>query len=223
MAAPKLSPHVPMVSADLSQLDDRTELSDDDEWSEVEVRGDFSGQSACDVEVHDARFNGARFIGTELERLHLTDVIIEGCDWSGALMEAADFTRVAFRDCRMSGTVLMRARLRDVTFERCRLDGANLRMLEGERVRFVESMMSGADLYGVRLPSTRFLSCDMQGIELTNAVVKGARFHGSTLDGITGGLALSGIVIDSTQLLPVAQLVLGALGIVVDDDPDPDD
>jgi hypothetical protein len=49
-------------------------------------------------------------------------------------------------------------------------------------------------------------------------VTPGARFHGSSLADIRGGEYLRDIVIDSSQILPLALRVFAALGIQVDDD-----
>jgi hypothetical protein len=213
----------PLLSTHLAPVEDGVlTLDDDAEWTEVEVSGDHSGAVACDVDLHDVRLTRARFTGAELLRARLTDVVIEGCDLSGAMLESVDLHRVELRDCRMSGVVFTRARLRDVRFESCRLDGASFRMSEAERASFHESMMAGTDFYGAKLPNVRFFGCDLTGADFSTAALKGARFHGSTVEGIKGGRALAGIVIDSTQLVPVSQVVLASLGIVVDDDAEPD-
>jgi uncharacterized protein YjbI with pentapeptide repeats len=223
MAKPNHAVRPPLLSTHLTTVEDGdVTLDDDAEWTEIEVSGDHSGAVACDVDLHDVRLTRARFTGAELQRARLTDVVIEDCDLSGAMLESIDLHRVVLRDCRMSGVVFTRARLRDVRFERCRLDGASFRMSEAERALFEDSMMVGADLYSAKFPDVRFFGCDLRGADFSAAALKGARFHGSTLEGIKGGRALAGIVIDSTQLVPVSHVVLASLNITVDDDAEPE-
>jgi hypothetical protein len=68
------------------------------------------------------------------------------------------------------------------------------------------------------LISACFFDCDLSEAEFSQAVLPGARFHGSSLADIKGGEYLRDIVIDSSQVLPLALRVFLALGIRVDDE-----
>ena len=210
-------PVPPRLPDSLSTADEAV-LEDDLMWSEVEVKGDFVGQSADDVEIVASRLTGARLTGVTIGRLRMVDTIVDSCDLSGAVLRQASLTRVALRDCRMSGSDLSLAKLRDVAFVGCKLDDANLRMVTGERVRFDGTVLRSADLYEARLVSARFFDCDLTATQLTKADLGAARLHGSTIDAVVGAEHLRGVVIDSAQVLPLALRLFASFGIAVDDD-----
>ena len=215
-------PLPPRADADLPGLSPG-ELEDDETWAQVEVSGDLTGQSTRGLDVVEARLVGARFAGAELERVRFTDTVVDDCDLSGTVFHHASFDRVEVRRSRMSGAVLAGATFRDVRFVDCRLDEANVRMVRGERVAFEDTVLSGSDFYEAKLVPSRMFDCDLGRANFDRADLRGARLHGSKLDGIKGAEALREAVVDSTQVLPLALAVFAALGIVVDDDREPPD
>ena len=118
----------------------------------------------------------------------------------------------------MSSTLLAQARLRDVTFSESKLDDVNFRMSQGDRVVFDDVNLRGADFYAAHLTSARFFDCDMSGTEVSQAILPRARLHGSLLSDIKGGEYLRDVVIDSSQVLPLALQVFRALDIRVEDE-----
>ena len=114
-------------------------IEDDIRWVEVERTEDLldvDGLPAdvADVEIVASRMRGCSFVGAHIERLRMTDVVVDGCDLSGVELYEADLTRVAFTSCRLSGANLARARFADVSFIGCKADGLNLRMVRGARL-----------------------------------------------------------------------------------------
>ena len=105
-----------------------------------------------------------------------------------------------------------------MTFAECKLDGANFRMSEAERILFDHVNLRGTEFSAGRFTSARFYDCDMSQTEFSQAVVAGARFHGSSLTEIKGAEYFRDIVIDSTQVLPLALRVFSGLDIRIDDD-----
>jgi len=160
----------------------------------------------------------ASFVGADLGRLRLVDVLVEGSDFSGADMQEAAFTRVTFRGCRMSGALIALAQLQDVTFSECKLDGVNFRMSTGDRVVFDHVNLRQGELTSAHLTSACFFDCEMQETDVSQAVLPAARFHGSLLSDIKGGEYLRDIVIDSSQVLPLATRVFSAFDIRIQDD-----
>jgi len=106
---------------------------------------------------------------------------------------------------------------RDVVFSDCRLDNANFRMCDFERVTFESADLRMADFYGSKLVACRFFDCNLTGVDFSNAQMGGSRLHGSRLEEIKGVDALRGVVIDSTQVLPLGAQLLGTMAITVDD------
>jgi uncharacterized protein YjbI with pentapeptide repeats len=184
------------------------------------IGGDFSGQEGAGIVVEECRIEGARFTGSRLRRLRLSDVVVVGADFSGADMEESSFTRVELRECRMSGVLLPLALLRDVTFSECRIDGANLRRIDAERVRFDGVDLHDAELTAARFGSTSFFDCDLTQAEISQVVLGGARFNGSSLSGLRGAEYFKDAVIDSMQVSAVTLAVLAASGVRIDDDRD---
>ncbi len=187
----------------------------------LSITGEYHGQSGSGMDFDECRITAASFSGAALPRLRLTDVEIAGTDFSGADLEGASLTRVVFRDCRLSALQLQQSHLRDVAFSGCKIDGANLRMLQAERILFLDSDLREADFYGANLVSGRFFDCDLRAAAFSQAVLPDARFHGSTLDDLEGAEYLRNIVIDSSQVIPLATPVFRALGIRIDDEREP--
>jgi hypothetical protein len=210
-------PQKPRLPSDLP-FSSEPVVNDDLDLFQLTIQGDFSTQRGQEMTVEEAHVLRASFVGADLRRLRLTDVLVEGCNFSGANMEEASFCRVEFIDCRISGVLIPQARLQDVTFAGCKLDGANFRMLEAERIHFEHVDLRGAEFSAARLTSACFFDCDLSEADFSQAVLAGARLHGSSLDELKGGEYLRDIVIDSTQVLPLALRVFSALGIRIDDE-----
>mgnify|MGYP000597244612 CR=1 FL=1 len=122
-------------------------------------------------------------------------------------------------DCRLAGALFNASRWADVRFVDCRLDGADFRMLTAERVWFERCNLGLAEFRAATITHARFVDCDLTGTEFSQARIADARLHGSRLDGIRGVDGLQRPVITSEQAIPLAWAVLGAMGVVVDDDP----
>jgi uncharacterized protein YjbI with pentapeptide repeats len=214
-------PAPPRLPPDLSsELDLR--LTAGCEIDHKSIQGDFSDSDLEGLQVEDSRIVGSSFTAAGLNRLRLIDVVVDGSDFSGADMEGAFFTRVTFTDCRMSGALFPRAQMQDVTFSEVRLDQVNLRMMEGQRVVFDHVNLERAEFYAAHLKAAHFFDCDLSGADVSQVKLPGARFHGSVLSDIKGSEYLRDVVIDSAQVLPLAQGVFAGLNIRVEDDREAD-
>jgi uncharacterized protein YjbI with pentapeptide repeats len=212
-APPRLPPHLDRTRAN--------ELYDELALSEERIDGDFSGQCGLHMEIVHCHIEGSRFTAAHMTGARLVDVLVTNSDFSGVDLDGATLTRVRFEDCRMSGAILSRSFLHDVGFSSCKLDGINLRMSEARKVTFDHVDLGSADFYEAKLDGTRFFDCDLTEADFSKATAYNARLHGSTLVDVKGASALSGSVIDSTQVLPLGLQVLKSIGIRIDDDRDP--
>ena len=200
------------------------ELTDEVSWDGVEVTGSFAAATVSHVDVMGCRLSGAVFTGAEIDRLRLTDTVVEDCEFSGVVLSRLAAVRVEFRRCRLSSFVVAGADAKDVRFTDCKLDGANFRMSIWERSVFEGCLLTDADFGSARLlPGTRLQHCDLTGADFSKGSLDGVSLHGSTLDGVRGGESFRGAVIGSDQVLPLAFSVFSALGIRIDDDPPPDE
>lgn len=210
--SPRLPPDLPFEQ-DLS-------LTAGSEIGGLTVRGEYSGDHLEGLAVEDSHIVRSSFTAADLSRLSLIDVLVEGSDFSGANLEEASFSRVTFKDCRMSGARLPRAQMRDVTFSEVRLDDGNFRISRGERVLFDHVNLVRGDFYSAQLTSTSFFDCDLTGADVAKTRFPGCRLHGSILLDLKGGEFLRDVVIDSSQVLPLAIGVFAGLNIRVEDDRD---
>jgi uncharacterized protein YjbI with pentapeptide repeats len=222
MARPQSDrPTPPRLPPDLPSEPD-LRLTAGSQINRITVEGDFSNGDLEGVLVEDSRIVRSSFTASDLHGLRLTDVLVEGSDFSGADMEEASFTRVTFSGCRMSGALLPRARMQDVTFSEVRLDGANFRMIEGERVVFDHTNLQRGEFSAAHLKTACFFDCDLSGADVSQVKFPGTRFHGSLLADIKGSEYLRDIVIDSAQVLPLAQGIFAGLNIRITDDRETD-
>ena len=209
---PSLSPELP--------LEVNPRLTAGDELDGITIQGDYSDALLDGLAVEEAHIVRTSFIAADLSRLRLVDVVVEATDFSGADMEEASFTRVTFKGCRMSGARLPRTQFRDVTFSEVRLDDGNFRMSTGERVLFDHVNLERGDFYSADMTGTRFFDCDLRRADLTKARLSGTHFHGSVLLDLKGCEDLRNVVIDSSQVLPLASGVFAGLNIRVEDERD---
>ena len=136
------------------------------------------------------------------------------------MLEELRATRVEFLRCRMTSVLAASSRLKDVSFVDCKLDDANLRMTEWERCEIDSCDLHGADLYAAKLGGAPITGSDLRETELSKADLRGCRLHGSRLEGLKGGDSLRGVVLGSDQLVPAAEALFVALGVVIEDDDD---
>jgi uncharacterized protein YjbI with pentapeptide repeats len=186
----------------------------------VTIQGDFSERRLEGLVVEDARIVNSSFIAADLRHLEMVDVLVEGSDFSGGVMEEATLSRVVFKNCRMCGLSMPRSQMRDASFCDVRLDDVNLRVSTGERMLFEHVNLERGDLYGVHFTSTCFFDCDLRGVDVSGSRLEGSKFHGSDLSEIKGGEGLRDIVIDSSQILPLAIQMFAGMNIRVEDDRD---
>jgi len=173
-----------------------------------------------DVELEDEELTGVRWTGSQLGRLHLTDVTFLDCDLSGVVMDEGSWLRVRFQRCRLSGLVAPDLRANRVVFDDSKLDGAWLRMSVWERCALRDCDLTRADLYGARFKQSRIVRSRLDGAQLSTARLDSTALHGSTFTGTLGLTidVLRGAIVASDQLMALAPPLLTAAGLVVDDE-----
>jgi uncharacterized protein YjbI with pentapeptide repeats len=189
------------------------------EWSDSELTGSPRGpDEVSGVELIGCVLTGLRLTGRIFDRLRLMDVVLDGCDLSGAVVSSGSWTRVQLTNCRMSGVVLSGLQAQDVHVVGCRADEAVLRMSSWKSSAFEATDLRGADVYDAELLGAALRSCDLTGATFSKARLTGAQLQGSRVDGVIGGEAFRGVRISGAQVLPLALSVFDALDIVVDDE-----
>lgn len=207
----------PRLAATLSPAED-VALDGGADLRDLHVTGASGGDDASGLDVHGCRFTGVRLVGADLARSRITDTVFERCDLSAASVVDSSLLRTAFVDCRLGGTVLSGASLTDVAFDDCQLAGLELRMATSERLELSGCDLRGADFHASGLSGARLTGCDLSGADCSRAQWDGAWLHGSRLTDLRGAGSLAGVTIGSDQAVPLGLLLLGAVGITVDDE-----
>ncbi len=152
------------------------------------------------------------FFQARLAGMHLSDCLLERCDFSAVEWEKACLRRVEFLGCRLLGTNLAEATFDDVAFNGCTADGAVFAMARFRSARFERCRMHGATFEGADLCGVVFHECDLAHADLRGAKLQGADFSTSKIDGANLACSdLEGAIINPHQ----AVQVVGLLGIIV--------
>jgi uncharacterized protein YjbI with pentapeptide repeats len=146
-------PARPRLAAELSSA--AVSLEDEATWDGVNVAGSFAGETASLVDIAGCRLIGAVFTGAEIDRLRLTDTLIEDCELSGVVLSRLAAIRVEFRRCRLSSLVATSADMKDVHFTDCKLDEANFRMTAWARSAFESCLLTDADFGSAKFGDVR--------------------------------------------------------------------
>jgi uncharacterized protein YjbI with pentapeptide repeats len=210
VAAPRLASVLREIG-ELGALD----LPDDGVLEDARVVGGEVPEASEGVELVGCHLTAVAFTGATLRSPRLTDVVLEDCELSGSVWEAASLRRVRFERCRMSGFTAVELAADHVAFVDCKLDAAWLRMARLDHCLVEGCDLSGSDLYEGQLRASSILRSTLDGSELSGATLDGVALHGSTLQGISGALALRGATVGPAQLVDVALAVLPALGITI--------
>lgn len=131
---------------------------------------DLSGINLSGIDLREAkfplkaRFKGAIFRKTNLEKSRLIDAKLSASDFSGARMQ----------NCQLKG-----AKLQKANFEGVDLSSANLADANLSKANFSNTLLIGANLCDAKLNDA-----NLQGAELQDAQIAGADFSGADLRGI---------------------------------------
>lgn len=203
-------------------LDDHLEAQPDALDDDARVDGALIAEETVagleDVRVRNSRLQDVQFTGASVTASEFVDVEFVGCDLSGCVVETTTFERVAFVGCRMTGFTAPGVRALHVTFTECQLVEAWFRMARLDRFAFDGCDLSEADFYQANLSAGRLVGCDLSRAEFSDVTVDDVAVHGSTFDGIRGADSLRNLTIAANQVMDLARPVLGARGIVIDDD-----
>lgn len=185
---------------------------------------DLSGRVAESVELTQCRMRNATLSGTVLDRVRLTDCLVETSDWANLRLPSATLLRVRLTGARMTGFNLVDAVARDVLFQDCRMDLSGWRFTRFTAVRFEGCNLTGADFSGADLTGAHFVDCDLTGARFDKATMTGTRFRRCVLLDVIGVTSWQGAVVEAADLIQLAYVFAGALGVRVepDDGPGPD-
>ncbi len=187
------------------------------EWDNALLSGTLAPDFDEPFLLTQARIERATLIGASLAGSRLVDVVIDGCDLSGADLGHAALTRVEVRNSKFAGVQFTQSRWHDVRFIDCQLDGADIRFVRGEFVRFERCRMRHAELRDSVLTAVAWWDCDLTDADVSNIKIVRGQLHGSNVAGMVGATSLVPIALDAQQAPAFAEHFMAALGIVVGD------
>jgi uncharacterized protein YjbI with pentapeptide repeats len=122
---------------------------------------------------------------------------------------------VVIEDSRLTGMSLFEGELTDVTFQGCRVDLASFSSCGMQRVRFEDCVLTQTDFMEARLESASFHGCDLTNGDFRGAKLKRCELRRSDLTGVQGVESLRGLAMQWPDIVEMAGVWAGALGIEV--------
>ena len=115
----------------------------------------------------------------------------------------------------MTGIALSEATLRDVTLEGCRIDLASFAFSQLQRVTFEDCVLQQTNFLEAQLDEVRFHHCDLSSCDFRGARLKRCEFRRSDLTGLEGAESLRGAAMEWPDIVAMAGLWAGTLGIQI--------
>lgn len=191
---PRIRPRLTAVLAN-GELP-RDDLVDEALLSElVLVEADFAGRSARLVDIEGCRLTGCTFAGSHLDKLTISDSILDRCDIANVDLPHGAMTRVEVTSSRLTGLAAPDAAWRHVLVRDCLADLSSFRFASFTSVELVNCRLQGADFVGADLTGAVFRRCDLTRAEFSQVKAAKTTFVDCTWDGIRGISSLAGATI----------------------------
>lgn len=195
------------------------ELEPDGDYDGLEFRDvDLAGQDGAGARFLDCLLRGCALDETGLGHARILDSVLRDVTGVGTDLADATLRDVELVDARLGGTQLYGSVLERVVVRGGKIDYLNLRQAQLKDVVFEGCVLSEPDFGGARLERVEFVDCVLKGADFRAATLTDVDLRGATELGIASGAdRLSGAVISSGQLMELAWLLAGELGIRVED------
>ncbi|MEU5536310.1 pentapeptide repeat-containing protein [Streptomyces sp. NPDC020362] len=194
------------------------ELEPDGDYDGLEFREtDLAGQDGVGARFMDCALTGCAVDETALGRARVLDSVLTGLRGVGTNLAESTFRDVELIDARLGGTQLHGAVLERVVIRGGKIDYLNLREARLKDVVFESCVLVEPDFAGARLERVEFVDCALKEADFGGATLKDVDLRGAAPLEIVRGLdRLSGAVISTGQLLDLAPVLAGELGIRVE-------
>ncbi|MFI8303709.1 pentapeptide repeat-containing protein [Streptomyces sp. NPDC085927] len=197
------------------------------EGGDLEPDGDYDGLEFFEADLSAQDGAGARFMDcvltgcaldeTRLSRARVLDSVLAGVRGVGTDLSGATLRDVEMTDARLGGTQLHGAELERVLVRGGKIDFLNLRSARLRDVVFESCVLVEPDFGGARLERVEFVDCALKGADLSGATLTDVDLRGAASLEIARGVdRLAGAVISTGQLLDLAPVLAGELGIRVE-------
>lgn len=193
-------------------------LEPDGDYDGVDFRElDLAGQDGAGARFMDCALTECALDGAGLRHARVLDSVLTGVRGVGTDLAEATLRDVELAEARLGGTQLYGAVLERVLIRGGKIDFLNLRQARLRDVVFQGCVLVEPDFGGARLERVEFVDCAVKGADFTAATLTDVDLRGAAELGIAAGVdRLSGAVISMSQLLDLAPVLAGQLGIRVE-------
>ncbi|MEV5428359.1 pentapeptide repeat-containing protein [Streptomyces sp. NPDC052701] len=193
-------------------------LEPDGDYDGLEFReADLAGQDGAGARFMDCALTGCVLDGTRLHHARVLDSVLTGPRGVGTDLAEATLRDVEVTDARLGGAQLHGAVLERVLIRGGKIDYLNLRGARLRDVVFEGCVLIEPDFGGARLERVEFADCALKGADLTAATLTDVDLRGAASLEIARGVdRLAGAVVSTAQLLDLAPVLAGELGIRVE-------
>lgn len=194
------------------------ELEPDGDYDGLEFRElDFVGQDGGGARFMDCALTGCALDETRLQRARVLDSVVTGIRGVGTDLAGATLRDVELVDARLGGVQLHGGVLERVLVRGGKIDYLNLREARLRDVVFEDCVLVEPDFGGARLERVSFAGCALKGVDLTGVRFVDVDLRGAASVEIVRGVErLSGAVISAAQLMDLAPVLAGEMGIRVE-------
>ncbi len=215
--APRLAP---LDLGELAPLDPSAFTDPDgDDLEQVELR---------DLHVDELRWETRRRVDASVvsglsgtswraRGLTLTDTRVERVDLLSIAAPEAGWRDVEVHASRIGSLELYDANFRRVAFVGCKLGFVNLRGADLADVAFTDCVLEDLDLMRATASRVAFTRCRIAHLEVGHAKLTDVDLRGAEIADISGIEGLRGVTIGIGQLLDLAPVLAGRLGIRVEE------
>ncbi|MEU6069048.1 pentapeptide repeat-containing protein [Streptomyces sp. NPDC047082] len=193
-------------------------LEPDGDYDGLEFReADFAGQDGGGARFMDCALTGCAFDETRLHHARILDTVLTGARGVGTYLAESTLRDVELVDARLGGTQLHGAVLERVLIRGGKIDCLNLRKAKLKDVVFEGCVLVEPDFGDARLERVEFVDCALKGVDFNGATLTDVDLRGvASLDIARGVGRLAGAVISAGQLVDLAPVLAGELGIRVE-------
>lgn len=148
--------------------------------SECEAaRSNFSNSDIHDINWAASDFKNANFKNTTLEKIVIEDSILDGADFSKAVLK--NQAGEEMHNCTFIKTKFVSTKFKQIKFQSCNLDGANFAKAEFQYHEFVNCTFVGTKFQkAVFMNDCTFENCNLAGAHFGNANLSKVRFLNCT-------------------------------------------
>ncbi len=147
------------------------------------------------MDIEGCRLTGCTFARSRLDKLTVSDSVLQRCDVANVELSHGAMTRVEITASRLTGLAAPDAAWRHVLVRDCLADFSSFRFASFTSVEFVDCRLHSADFVGADLTGASFRRCDLTRAEFSQVKAANASFIDCTWDGIRGISSLAGATI----------------------------